>query len=219
MANITFQGGRKPKNTWLAGKMKCGHCGRALKSMGNRAGTQYLRCTKRADNMSCEGCGTLRTAEFEQFVYEAMVHKLSEFQTLTAKAETVNPRLTALNVELAQVEDEIEKLLNNGTTSTLTTGGRWPTSFSLRSKLPPSAFLLSGKSDFLPPAPYSMVCLPLSSDVCEIELDLMILREAEPESMVIFCAIREELRFYLNRTQLLEHILTENDIPIPEYDD
>ncbi len=64
-----------------------------------------------------------------------------------------------------------------------------------------------------------MVCLPLSSDVCEIELDLMILREAEPESMVIFCAIREELRFYLNRTQLLEHILTENDIPIPEYDD
>ena len=42
----------------------------------------------------------------------AMEHKLSEFQTLTAKAETVNPRLTALNVELAQVEDEIEKLLN-----------------------------------------------------------------------------------------------------------
>ena len=112
MANITFQGGRKPKNTWLAGKMKCGHCGRALKSLGNRAGTHYLYCTKRADNMSCEGCGTLRTAEFEQFVYEAMVHKLSEFQTLTAKAETVNPKLTALNVELAQVEDEIEKLLN-----------------------------------------------------------------------------------------------------------
>ena len=40
------------------------------------------------------------------------MHKLSEFQTLTAQTETVNPRLTALNVELAQVEDEIEKLLN-----------------------------------------------------------------------------------------------------------
>lgn len=40
------------------------------------------------------------------------MHKLSEFQTLTAKAETVNPKLTALNVELAQVEDEIETLLN-----------------------------------------------------------------------------------------------------------
>ena len=81
-------------------------------SVGNPAGTQYLRCSKRADNKSCEGCGTLRTAEFEQFVYGEMVKKLSEFQTLTAKATTVNPKLTALNVELAQVEDEIEKLLN-----------------------------------------------------------------------------------------------------------
>jgi len=84
----------------------------ALMSVGNPAGTQYLRCSKRADNKSCEGCGTLRTAEFEQFVYGEMVKKLSEFQTLTAKATTVNPKLTALNVELAQVEDEIEKLLN-----------------------------------------------------------------------------------------------------------
>ena len=41
-----------------------------------------------------------------------MVKKLSEFQTLTAKWETVNPKLTALNMELARVEDEIEKLLN-----------------------------------------------------------------------------------------------------------
>ncbi len=82
LANITFQGGRKARNTWLAGKIKCGRC------------------------------GTLRTAEFEQFVYGEMVKKLSEFQTLTAKATTVNPKLTALNVELAQVEDEIEKLLN-----------------------------------------------------------------------------------------------------------
>lgn len=32
--------------------------------------------------------------------------------TLTAKQETVNPKLTALNMELARVEDEIEKLLN-----------------------------------------------------------------------------------------------------------
>ena len=44
--------------------------------------------------------------------YGEMVKKLSEFQTLTAKRETVNPKLTALNMELARVEDEIEKLLN-----------------------------------------------------------------------------------------------------------
>jgi len=54
---------------------------------------------------------------------------------------------------------------------------------------------------------------------CEIELDLMILREAERESMEIFYAMWEELRFFLKRTQLLESILTANGIPIPDYDD
>ena len=59
---------------------------------------------------------------------------------------------------------------------------------------------------------------PLDSP-CELEMDLVILREAERESMEIFYAMREELRFYLKRTQLLETILTENGIPLPEYDD
>ena len=52
LANITFQGGRKARNTWLAGKIKCGRCGYALMSVGNPTGTQYLRCSKRADNKS-----------------------------------------------------------------------------------------------------------------------------------------------------------------------
>ena len=52
---------------------------------------------------------------------------------------------------------------------------------------------------------------------CDLELDLMILREAERETMEIFYAMREELHFYLKRTQLLETILTENNIPIPDY--
>lgn len=54
---------------------------------------------------------------------------------------------------------------------------------------------------------------------CDLELDLMLLREAKRESMEIFYAMRKELHFYLNRTQLLESILTENGIPIPNYDD
>ena len=112
MANTTFQNGRKAKNTWLAGKVKCGRCGYALMSVGNPTGTQYFRCSKRADNKSCPGCGTLRTREFEHFIYGEMGKKLAQFQTLTAKREKVNPKLTALNVELAHVEDEIEKLLN-----------------------------------------------------------------------------------------------------------
>lgn len=58
-----------------------------------------------------------------------------------------------------------------------------------------------------------------SDSSCELETDLMILREAERESMEIFYAMREELLFDLKRTQLLESILTENGIPIPEYND
>ena len=58
-----------------------------------------------------------------------------------------------------------------------------------------------------------------SDSPCELEMDLMILREAEQDSMEIFYAMREELRFYLKRTQLLETILSDNGIPIPEYDD
>ena len=81
-------------------------------SGGKPTGVQYLRCSKRADSKSCDVCGTLRTREFERFLYGEMVKKLSEFQTLTAKREKVNPKLTALNMELARVEDEIEKLLN-----------------------------------------------------------------------------------------------------------
>ena len=58
-----------------------------------------------------------------------------------------------------------------------------------------------------------------SDSTCELELDLMILREAGRESLETFYAMREELHFYLKRTQMLEAILTENGIPIPDYDD
>lgn len=59
----------------------------------------------------------------------------------------------------------------------------------------------------------------LSVSPCELEMDLMILREAEQKSMKIFYAMREELRFYLNRIHLLETILFDNGIPFPEYVD
>ncbi len=51
---------------------------------------------------------------------------------------------------------------------------------------------------------------------CELEMDLIILQEAERESMEIFYAMREELHFYLKRTRQLEYLLAENGIPLPE---
>ena len=112
MTNTTFQNGRKARNTWLAGKIKCGKCGYALKTTHNPSGYEYLRCSKRADHKGCPGCGTLRKTEFEQFIFTAMGEKFREFKLLRGGEEKANPKITAYQVELAQVEAEIEKLLD-----------------------------------------------------------------------------------------------------------
>jgi len=115
MNNFTIQSGRKAKNTWLAGKIKCGRCGYALAINRNRTGKHYLRCTQRANNKSCEGCGKIFANEFEQFVYTQLAEKLQEFKTLTGKKKVrqTNPKLAAAHIELAKVDSEIEKLVDS----------------------------------------------------------------------------------------------------------
>ena len=113
LSNTSFPSGRKVKNTWLSGKIKCGRCGTALMFHQSPGQVHYFRCRKRADNRSCEGCGTLRVEKIETSVYDEMVRKLHEFQTVTGgNPAKANPKLTAYHVELAQVEADIEKLLD-----------------------------------------------------------------------------------------------------------
>ena len=112
MMNKTFQQGRKPKNTWLAGKVKCGCCGYALKATHVPNSPGYFRCTKRAENKGCPGCGKIRRTEFEEFIFNAMKARFKNFQVRHDREEKVNPKLTAHQIELAQVETEIEKLLD-----------------------------------------------------------------------------------------------------------
>ena len=63
---------------------------------------------------ACPGCGCVKLHELEAVVYGAMVKKLKDFKTLTGrkKAAKISPKLTAKRLELAQVESEIEKLLD-----------------------------------------------------------------------------------------------------------
>jgi len=50
----------------------------------------------------------------EESIYNEMVKKLKAFQVLTkGKLSKIHPKLTALNVELAQVDAEIETLLDS----------------------------------------------------------------------------------------------------------
>lgn len=54
-----------------------------------------------------------RVHEVEDFVYQEMRRKMDAFQTLTSGHPIkTNPKLTALKVELAKVDAEIEKLID-----------------------------------------------------------------------------------------------------------
>lgn len=114
--NKEYQPARKASNTWLAGKMKCGQCGYALKVAGVDT-YKYLTCTMRAEMTSrCKGVGgPLRLPEVEELVYVAMVEKLKNFRTLKEhkKSAIANPKLVAKQAELAKVENEIENLIDS----------------------------------------------------------------------------------------------------------
>ena len=113
MNNMKIQSARKATHTWLAGKIKCGNCGYALMSAHSN-GILYMRCTVHADSKACPGCGCVKLHELEAVVYGAMVKKLKEFKTLTGRkrAAKISPKLAAKRLELAQVESEIENLLD-----------------------------------------------------------------------------------------------------------
>ena len=113
MNNTPFPVGSKAKNSWLAGKIKCGRCGAALIVNNAKVSNPSFRCRKRSEYGNCDGCGTVYVRQIEASVYEVMRQRLAEFKTLTGgEPSKANPKLTAMKVELAQVENEIEKLLN-----------------------------------------------------------------------------------------------------------
>ena len=114
MNNMAFPSQNKVKSTWLAGKVKCGRCGAGLMSSSRSNHATHFRCRRRADSKTCEGCGTLRVREFEDSIYNAMIKKLQDFTILTNdNSSKISPRLTALNIELAQVDAKIEELINS----------------------------------------------------------------------------------------------------------
>lgn len=112
--NTTIKANRRAVNTWLAGKIKCGHCGYALMSIKSRSGRQYLRCTKRLNNKSCTGCGKTYTADIELYVYLQMVRKLREYQTPLGYSQmNLHPQVKRLTEEVDELEQEIICLVDS----------------------------------------------------------------------------------------------------------
>lgn len=104
---------QKAKNTWLAGKVKCGICGYALvdKHYANSK-ARYLLCSHRMDTKACPGPGTIYTDDFENLIYDEMKKKMAMFQRLRRRnGPAADLELTARKLELARLEQEIDALL------------------------------------------------------------------------------------------------------------
>ena len=104
----------KAKNTWLAGKIKCGKCGYALtiKKSKTRIG-RYFICSRRMQTHRCEGVGGIDATAFENLILAEMTEHLTQFETLKAPREQVeNPRVHEISVKLEQITAEIEKLMD-----------------------------------------------------------------------------------------------------------
>lgn len=104
---------QKAKNTWLAGKIKCGVCGYALVDKRYPAsGSRYLQCSGKMNSGDCKGGGTIYTDEIEGIIGDEIRQKLTQLGTLVkCKAKSVDSDLPEQNAQLAQVEREIAALL------------------------------------------------------------------------------------------------------------
>ena len=103
---------RKAKNTWLAGKIKCGRCGYALTVKKSRD-IRYFICSRRMQTGQCEGVGGIRAGEFEQLALSELVPRLERLGALQAPASAPeDPKVHALNARLEQTAAEIEKLMD-----------------------------------------------------------------------------------------------------------
>lgn len=103
----------KAKNTWLAGKIKCGKCGYALTI--RKAKTQigrYFICSRRMQTNFCEGVGGIPATAFEDFILSEMKKKVELFDVLNGPPQAQrNPRILELSAQIEQLDAEIEKLL------------------------------------------------------------------------------------------------------------
>ena len=104
----------KAKNSWLAGKVKCGKCGYSLNI--RKAKTQvgrYFICSRHMQtNNGCEGVGGIYAGEFENFILEQMKEHLKPFNTLSETIHVENPKVNEINIKITKIQDEIEKLMD-----------------------------------------------------------------------------------------------------------
>lgn len=111
----------RPKNSWLAGKVKCGNCGYALiiRKAGTKWGRYFVCSQSGSCGRSCTGAGcTIYADVLEEYMFGVVKERLSEFSVLKEGADCF-PADTGeaqkditKKIRLTQIEKEIEELLS-----------------------------------------------------------------------------------------------------------
>lgn len=103
----------KAKNTWLAGKLKCGHCGYSL-VIRKWKDHRYYMCSHRLNNIhACEGVGGLIAEDLEAIVLEGMSEKAAELGPLSSHSVcSDSPRASELKVKIARCQKDTENLIS-----------------------------------------------------------------------------------------------------------
>lgn len=111
----------KAKATWLAGKIKCAHCGYALTAKIYRCKTKsdnrYYLCNNKYNAGGCN-FGSLDADAVDEIVLKEMQKKLAEFKTLShQKQEGCNLQMVKLKTRIDAIDNEIASLLDKITTA------------------------------------------------------------------------------------------------------
>ena len=111
----------KGKSSWLVGKVKCGNCGKGLQISPSRVSKKtgksirYMNCSHKyvTKGLGCSGTGSrIYVDELENYVLKQIKGKLAEFEGLNEQNATqTNPRLNENKIRLAQIDKEIDDLV------------------------------------------------------------------------------------------------------------
>ncbi|MCM1579005.1 MAG: recombinase family protein [Ruminococcus sp.] len=101
----------KPKNSWLAGVVKCGCCGYAV-VVKKTHGRKYFICSGRASKICTEKLPTIYVESFENQIKEKIGAKLDELYIHPRKQGGNDEKLSRLRAEIQLREDKIKALVD-----------------------------------------------------------------------------------------------------------
>jgi len=104
----------KGKSSWLVGKTKCVSCGYAIVMRKSKSKWgRYCICSTKEATKTCKGLGgTVYTTVVEEYIFNAIKDKLSEFKTLSDyEKKGENPKIRDNDLKIIKIDNEINDLL------------------------------------------------------------------------------------------------------------